>query len=88
MMSRKQRFYMKKILCVCLALAVIVALMPQNTIKVSAETASNGYTTDSNGKMSYTSASRGYDFMGYVDGEWKQVTTTMVLLPPAIKEPD
>lgn len=65
----------KRILSFVLMLAMVLTLMPSVAMEVEAATASSGYTTDEHGLMEHRlMGDNVYDFMGYINSGWKQVT--------------
>ena len=73
--KKKLRRLPKRILSFVLTLAMVLTLMPGMSIEVKAAAASSGYITDEHGCMEYRLYDGNiYDFKGYVNGDWKQVT--------------
>ncbi len=76
MKSMKKTKTMKRLALDALCAALIAVMMCS---PVFAATAPSDFTTDANGLMAYHAprtdyAEYGYDFMGYVNGQWRQVT--------------
>ena len=73
--KKKLRRLPKRILSFVLTLAMVLTLMPGMSIEVKAAAASSGYITDEHGCMEYRlNDGNIYDFKGYINGDWKQVT--------------
>ncbi len=65
----------KKIVSLVVAFAMAFALIPATALSAYATTPDYGYTTDEHQLMAYkANAKEGYDFEGYVQGAWRQVT--------------
>ena len=73
--KKRLRRLPKRILSFVLTLAMVLTLMPGMSIEVKAAAASSGYITDEHGCMEYRlNDGNIYDFKGYINGDWKQVT--------------